>query len=467
MLHGHWLFFIALVLIALLLAACALWELPPARMMCGAIVLTIFSGSWGNLGLPGFPFLPDRILLAGALLALWLRAPGTVGLPRVRVRGVHLLLALTVMYATASAAAAGTLTKAGIFDLLDRLGAIPFLMLLVAPVIFSGPRERQMLLTALVALGGYLGVTAFFEAIGPHSLVFPHYIAVSDALTPNIQAGGPFQAPITEGFACFACGTAAAIACHEWRGSRRRYLAGAVVALSALGCFLSLERGVWISAAAGVAAVGLAAPGLRRRLLPGVAVCVLVIAAALVVSPVLAGHATARTDDQLPVWDRENQTATALRMIAAKPLLGFGWDNYANTDLDYFRQAGNIPLSGYSNPGEIAPLPLHDTYLSNAVELGLVGALLWLGSLLWGVGGAILSEGSPEMRPWKLGLLAIAVFFCVIAFFDPLQQNFTELLLWTWAGLCVANVPRSGAAPVGRRYLLGAARAGPTPAVAQ
>jgi len=393
--------------------------------------------------LPGFPFLPDRILLVGALLALLLRAPGAAALPRVRVRGVHLLLALTVIYATGSAAVAGTLaTKAGVFDLLDRLGAIPFLMLLVAPAIFAGARERNMLLAALVGLGAYLGITALFEAVGPHSLVFPRYIAVGDALTPNLQAAGPFQSPVTEGFACFSCGTAAVIAYRQWQDLAWRCLAASVTALCALGCFLSLERGVWIAAGAGIAATGLVARELRRRLLPAVGLCALLIGAALIASPTLAAHTTTRTADLLPVWDRENQTATALRMIAARPLFGFGWDNYENTDIDYFRQAADYPLTGYSNPGLAAPLPLHNSYLSDAVELGLVGSLLWLACLLWGIGGAIISDGPAELRPWKLGLLAIAVFFCVVAFFDPLQQNFTELLLWTWAGLVMSDRAR-------------------------
>ena len=442
LLRGHWLVLVLIGLAVVLVVAAALWELPPAAMVCGAIALTIFSGSWGSLGLPGFPFLPDRILLVGALLALVLRAPGASGLPRVRVRGVHLLLALTVLYATASAAAAGTLgTTAGVFDLLDRLGAIPFLMLLLAPVLFSGSRERNMLLATLVGLGAYLGITAFFEAVGPHGLVFPRYIVASDALGAFHQAGGPFRAPISDGFACFACGVAAVIAFGQWRGRAQRSLAGAVVAASALGVFFSLERGVWIAAAAGVIAVAVAAPELRRLLISGSVVCGVLIFAALAISPTLAGHATARAGDQTSVWDRQNQTATALRMIQAKPLLGFGWDNYVNVDVDYFRQAASYPMTGFSTPD--GRLPLHDSYLSNAVELGLVGAVLWLASLFWGIGGAIAIHGPPEMRPWRLGLVAIAVFFLVLAFFDPLQQNFTELLLWTWAGIVVTSTLRS------------------------
>ena len=440
LLHGQWLFFLAIGVLGLLLAIAVLWELPVAATMSVAIVLTIFSGSWESLGLPGFPFVPDRILLAVALLALLLRSPGAVGLPRVQVKGVHLLLAATTIYACGSAAVAGTLWgKAGLFDLLDRLGAIPFLMLLVAPVVFPGARERNMLLSALVGLGAYLGVTALFETVGPHALVFPRYILSADSLTPVRQAGGPFRAAISDGFACFACGTAAAVALTQWRGRRRRLFARFVLGICVLGVFCSLERGVWLAAAAGALAVGISAPELRRFVIPGVLAVAIVIGGALVVFPSLAGHATERASDQTPVWDRENQTATALRMIAARPLFGFGWDNYVNESTEYFRQAPGYPMTGFSTSDN--PLPLHDSYLSNAVELGLVGLVMWVLSLAWGLGGAIFGRGSPELRPWRLGLLAVAVFFCVLAFFDPLQQNFTELLLWIWAGLCLPGRP--------------------------
>jgi O-antigen ligase len=233
-----------------------------------------------------------------------------------------------------------------------------------------------------------------------------------------------------------------------------------VVVLSAFGAFLTLERGVWIAAAAGVAAVALAAPELRRPVLVAAATCALAIGGALALSPQLAAHATARSGDQTPVWDRRNQTAAAVRMIAAKPLFGFGWDNYANASSDYFRQAGDYPMTGYSTFDN--PLPLHNSYLSITVELGLVGALLWLASLAWGVGGAALARVPRELRPWKLGLIAIAVFFCVLAFFDPLQQNFTELLLWVWAGVVLAcardDAGRPLTAPADGRQLRDAMR---------
>jgi putative inorganic carbon (hco3(-)) transporter len=421
--------------LALLIIAIAVWELPPAVLMCAAIVLTVFSGNWEELGIPGLPL--DRVAMAGVILALVLHAPGAARVPRLKVKGVHLLLALVVIYVTVSAAAAGTLfTETGFLKLFDNLGAIPFLMLLLAPAVFAGRRERDMLLGTLVVLGAYLGLTAIFEAIGPHALVFPHYIANVGNAVGDEQAAGPFKATITEGFACFACGVAAVIAVYQWRTPRWRCFAGLVVVISLSGCFLTLERGVWIAAAAGSLAAMLAAPELRRWLLPLAVTCGLVIGGALVVSPALSEHASARVEDRLSVWDRKNQTATALRMIAANPLLGVGWDRYTSDSLEYFRQSPAYPMTGFSDRD--IPLPLHDSYLAFAVEIGLVGALLWVASLLWGVGGAIFSRGPDSLRPWRLGLVAIAVFFCVLAAFDPLQQPFTMIVLWVWAGVVLA-----------------------------
>lgn len=438
LLGGHWLVLTLSLLVVLLYALYRLWKRPVAIMMCAGIVLTIFSGSWGNLGLPGFPFLPDRLLIVGVLAALMFRAPGTKGRPPIKVRPVHLLLLLLTSYALASAAAVGTIgTKSGAFDLLDRLGIIPFAMLLLAPVIFHGPRERQILLVTLVGLGGYLGLTAIFESLGPHALVFPHYIVSSDAMLPGERAGGPFRSSVTEGFALFSCGVAAVIAFFQWSGQRKRYIAGAVVVVSSLGCFVTLERGVWIAAAAGAVGAGLASGKARRWLVPGTLACAVLIGGALLLFPALASKTSARVSDERSVWDRQNQTSAGLRMIEAKPLFGFGWDRYVNDSLPYFRETSNYPMSGY--PTSEIETPLHNSYLSYAVELGLVGALLWVTAVIWGLGGAIFNRGSPLLRQWKLGLLAITICFLALAFFDPLQQNFTGLLLWTWAGVAFGD----------------------------
>jgi O-antigen ligase len=465
-LEGHWLILTPLLILAGVLVLRRLWELNPAVNMCAAIVLSIFSGAWFQIGLKGLPL--DRLMIALVLLQFLLRAPGVAHVPRPRIRNVHLLMALTVVYVLVSATAAGTLTsKESVLSLLDMFGVVPYLMLLVAPAVFSGQRERDMLLATLVGLGGYLGLTAIFESVGPHALVFPHYIVRVDEELPDERAGGPFQTSVVEGFATFACAVAATIALSRWRGQRRRYLAAAVIPLCLAGCFVTLERGIWLGAIAATVVGALTTRVGRRRLVPAALACALVLGAALTFSSALSHKTSNRVNAQTSVWARQNQTAAGLRMLDAKPLFGFGWDRYKRDSLDYFRQSKDYPMGGYllsEGAGSLAsPMPLHDTYLAYAVELGLVGALLWLATLLWGVGGAIFARGPAELRPWKLGLLALGTFYLVVAFVDPHEQSFSLLLLWTWAGLALGSEPlsaqarRRAAAEPARHAALGAA----------
>jgi O-antigen ligase len=305
--------------------------------------------------------------------------------------------------------------------------------------VFAGERERKMLLGTLVGLGAYLGITAIFESVGPHALVFPHYIIEVDEALAEARADGPFQSSVAEGIANFACGTAATIAFFQWQGWLKRSAAAFVVAVCAFGCFLTLERGVWLAAVVAILVVGLATRSGRRWLVPGVMIGAIALVGALVIFPALEQKASSRANDQLSVWDRENQAIAGANMVEAKPLLGFGWDRYESDSIGYFRQTKDYPLVGYSSSEK--PLPLHDIYLSYAVELGLVGAVLWLCVLLWGVGSAIFVRSSAELRPWKMGLLAFAVFFIVVGVFNPDQAPFPTLLLWAWAGVALGSAP--------------------------
>ena len=445
-LQGHWLLITPCLIVVGVLLIRKLWTLHPAVTLCATVVVTIFSGAWSKMGLGGLPF--DRLLAIIVLLAMFLRAPGVARVPRIQIKGVHLLLAVTAIYALASACAAGTLTsKSGSLSLIDELGIAPYLLFLVTPAIFAGRHERDMLLATLVGLGAYLGFTAIFEALGPHFLVFPRYIVHVDAESPTGRAYGPFQGSTAEGFATFACAVAAVIAFFQWRRPYPRWSAAVVAVACIFGCFLTLERGVWIAAASAIAITALVTRRGRRWLLPGILACVFVIAAVSVFSPALVNKTSSRVNDQLSIWDRQNQTTAGLRMLAAKPLLGFGWDRYTRDSLPYFRQAADYPLDGYELGqldeyrlgDEEVPLPLHNTYLSYAVELGIIGALLWLTSLLWGVGGAVVSHGTADLRSWKLGLLALIVFALVVGVVNPYQAPFPTLLLWVWAGVAIGN----------------------------
>ena len=95
-------------------------------------------------------------------------------------------------------------------------------------------------------------------------------------------------------------------------------------------------------------------------------------------------------------------------MISARPLLGFGWDRFQSDSGPYFRQSLNYPLTATN-------IDIHNYFLSYAVELGLIGLLLWLTGLLMGGFGALATRAPPELEPWRMAFLALAVCFLLVA----------------------------------------------------
>jgi O-antigen ligase len=406
-------------------AAVVAWHVRPAVTLSAGIVLLSFSGSWGRLGLPPAVAPARFLLLLGAAAAL-LRAPGDGPLrARPRLGIEHALLAAAVAWALASALAAGTLGS-GAFRLLDRYGAMAFVVALAAPVAFATARDRRTLLLALTGLGAYLGVTAIFEIAGPHALVFPRYIADPTYGIHPGRARGPFVEAAINGFALFACGAAALVLATRERGLRRA-VPLAVAALCALGLVLTLQRTIWIGASAALLVVLLSRAELRRWLLPSAGAVALLVVGALAVVPGLAGHAAARQAAQRSVWDRINLDNAALAMVRARPLTGFGWDRFTAVSAPYFWQADGVPLTA----GDVIP---HNALLANAAELGLPAALLWGGGIAAAVGAALRGRRRRGALPWGDALLGLSVVALALALFTPMLQPWPLVVLLTWAG---------------------------------
>lgn len=436
-----------------------IWRIDPAWTVSAALALTVFSGNWQNLGLPGFPFLPDRMLMAGGLLALLLRAPGAANRPRFQRRPVHWLLAFAAAYATIDAFASHTLTtNSGFFKLTDRFGVIPFLLFALAPLVFPTPRHRRILLGFLVATGLYLGLTALFDFLHWRSLVFPRYILNQNLglAETNSQgqvvarARGPFLDAVSNGIALFDCGAAAAVAVVVFQRQWTRMLAAAACLVCLLGCLLTLQRTVWLAAVLATAVALLGTPRLRRYFIPAVGTAAVVVLAALALIPGLRHNASVRLNDKWTVYDRQNLTNAGLRMLRTRPLLGFGWDRFATRSEPYLLQSKDYPLTA-------AGRVIHNTFLSNAVELGVIGALIWLVAL-----GLALIEPLRGRAPptYRTSLLAIATFWVVASFLSPLTLAFPLTFLMLYAGvvqgtadeiLARRSVPARGLPAGGRR----------------
>jgi putative inorganic carbon (hco3(-)) transporter len=403
------------------------WRVDPAYTLSAAILLTPLAGNWPELGVPG-PLSPDRLLLAGGILAVLLRAPPVADRPRLIITPVHWVLALAAVYAVASAFFVGTLDQRDAsLKLVDAFGIMPFLVFLVAPVAFRTPQQRRVLLGALVTLGAYLGLTVLFEMAKLDALVFPKYILDPNYGIHSHRGRGPFVDAVANGLALYTCGVACAIAVATWRSAEARALAIAVGILCAVGCLLSLERSVWIGAVLGTTVAMLLTRGLRRYFVPVIVTAAAAIVIALVSIPGLEQSVTQRSADKGPIWDRRNLNRAAINMVDAKPLFGFGWSRFTSDSADYFQQAFDYPLTA-------TQAGVHNTPLTYAVELGLVGVTLWFVGLLAGVGSALTTRGPPELMHWRTGLVAIATASVVVMNSVP-PTAWLNRSIWLFAGV--------------------------------
>jgi putative inorganic carbon (hco3(-)) transporter len=430
--QGYLLLALGITLCILGSLAYVAWRVEPAWLLTGALLASAFNGNWGALGFPPGVAL-DRMLLIAAIAALIARSPGARDLPRLRFQPVHGLLLLTLAWVIGSAIAAGTVgNSATIFVLFDRF-AVPFAVFALAPIAFHEPRHRAGLLTAMVAFGGYLGLTAVFEGIGAHALVFPGYIVDSSYGYHAARARGPFVEATANGIGLYVSAVAAAVALATWEGRRRKLIAAAVLAACALGLLFTLTRSVWVATVVATILTLAIVPSLRRLLLPSmIGLCALVLLA-LAIVPGLADSVEDRREANRPVWERENVNAAALNMVSKRPLLGFGLGTFNEKNRDYFRLLDRVPQVAVREIG------IHNVFLSLAVEVGLIGAGLFVASLLCSVGGALLSRGPPEMSAWRAGLLAIVLFWVVVANFAPTGQVFPSLVVWFWAGVVLSG----------------------------
>jgi O-antigen ligase len=414
---------VLLELVAAIFVLRATRRVDPVWIVCIALIL--IPVQWHELGVP---ISPHRLLLPAALIVLALRMPGARHRHNFEFRLPHAALAIAGLYAILSAVSAGDLfSKAPFYALLDNYGLLAFLMFLAAPVIFHSDRNRGYLIGFMVGLGAYLGILAILETAHLWALVWPKYISNPSVGIHFGRARGPFVQAGDDGVAMFECAVMAVLGYIRWRGWRR-FVCGSVAALCALGVLLTQTRGAWIAAGAGALVTLVAFKPLRAYLLPIALTLLIGLGGVLVAAPGLRAKITGRTTDQGPIWVRQTLNAASFRMIEARPLLGFGWGTFKKVDDPYIRQGPTYPIAGADEPD-------HNAYLSIAVELGLLGAIIWAIAVLASLGTAVLRRGPPELYQWRIAACAMAVSWLAAGLFGPAPYSFEIIVTFMVAGI--------------------------------
>jgi putative inorganic carbon (hco3(-)) transporter len=418
-------------------AAASAWRPPPdlkghpAFVWCfvGFLVTNMASGHSSELGL-NLPLGPDRILFgASAVLFVFDRRFPLRGL---RWGSVHLLAGLTVAVAALSALSHDSLTTSyGFFAILDRL-AIPYFIFTFAPLAFRRTEDRLLILRTMALVGIYLGLTAVFELLGPHSLVWPRYI-----LNPSIgiqfgRARGPFAESEADGLTLVAAFWCAVVLARVSWGRWWRHVAAASIALSMTGALLSLTRSVWFGMLFGFLLVAVVNPKVRRWLIGGAAITAVIATVALLGSQTLLDKFDTRLHDDRSVFDRRNTDAAAIRAMKEHPLTGVGWVQFMSVSGQYVRQDPDYPVTA-------TDIEVHNVVLSRTAELGIPGGFLWTATALLGAGAACLRR--PRTRSsgaWRMITIGATSAWLVSAMTSPLPYPLPNTLIWLFSGITLA-----------------------------
>jgi hypothetical protein len=218
----------------------------------------------------------------------------------------------------------------------------------------SGADLKRLAIVGAVVIVSQTGI-GMLSWVAP-SLLPDAWLARAGERTAG-TLGGP--APFTITLTLFAL-----LAVHfagRTSSAGKRALLLAVVATALAGVFFSLSRGSWVGT--GIAMAGLLL--LYPRIVTSVAIIGLLLFGLLAIGPFQeqVAYAAVRLDTESTIDDRLVTNEASFRMIADRPLQGFGFQNFERFDEAYKQRVGDIPLKvGGSS---------HNTYLNLAVEVGL------------------------------------------------------------------------------------------------
>jgi O-antigen ligase len=401
------------------------------------LVAALFAAAYADI--PRFDRLAFFALIAGWFIAV---VSGRQPLRRFGVTEGLMILYLLICVGSAiaphelsevPALSAGSLILLGAF--------IPFALFVLARQTMANRRAVRSFLWLLVWIGLYLALTMIFQKVGLRALVWPKPI-----LDPNVginfgRARGPMLNAGTDGFALVAC-FVAALYLGVQRDERFRRFALLVALISPLALFYSETRVVWLAAGLALVLGMMFAHGFRRWY-----VAFFVGAAAVIAVNwqkfLSADRSQGGVSSPGEIEGRLNDIATAQWAIPREPVFGWGIARYTELNTLHHQAWGN--LDWRLNFGYVG----HNTYLSIATELGLLGLGAWV--------AVIIAIGVIAARAWPLlprtGLLSQGLVLSFIAVYigwiitagviDMRLFAFVNGLVFVWGGIIAGLADRA------------------------
>jgi hypothetical protein len=350
------------------------------------VVLVLVFDPGGNVAFDLPKSLASRVIewATGALLITALLAHGRGIVPRTRLHAA--VAGLAAVSAVAAIFAAEPYVA--IFGEQDRYLGLTFLadmliLYLAIAVAVRTHRDVAVLLGAVAAAGGVAGGYALVQALGAD----PFAWAVDPRGRPFATFGNPDQ---FGHFISVLFGVTFGAAIGATRRGRRAIAAAG--ALAALGiAAIVATRGTLVGVGGALASVVTIRPPTRRGALAGAAATI-AIAGVLLATPL--GQRAVATVQGGALSDRITLYGIAARATLARPLLGFGPDNFRAAFVEH-RTVDSLAILS-AGPQTSA----HDWLLDASTTTGLIG----LAALLILVGlGTVELAGLARARP-EVGL---------------------------------------------------------------
>ena len=420
---------------------------PAGAILIWMLVVPYFVSPTGEAGLVFN--LVHRTLIPGALLAVivtgWARSPRAQrfrpGVAEAAMLAYLALVTLNLMLYSAD-------TNTSLIRLYDR-AIVPMAAYLLIRV--TQPTTAELGWAVPAAL-----VTVLVQAVvGTLSWVAPGVLPHQWLDLVGVRTVGTLGNPNSFSVA-MVFGAMVFFAWRRWAGARGRLLIAAVLVLAGFFVFLSFARASWLG---GLLVVGGLIVGHPRLVLPwAAAVGVIAVLLGATVFTNEVAFAQQRLATESTAESRIIGDVASLRMIAAEPVLGWGYNNY-NLYWDRFKE----------NVGDIlaeAGGTSHNAFLTIAAETGLFALLLFVLPTLWWLGislrdwlrsrdpGDGAGAGGGGRAPSRsnhipvLELWLVIAFAMVIAnFTDTLRfEPFITVLWWSCLGV-IANAIDTSRAP--------------------
>jgi hypothetical protein len=220
----------------------------------------------------------------------------------------------------------------------------------------------------------------------------------------------------------------------SWPKSQRSFLylsTGVALAMT----IYTFSRAVWLASAVTMVGLLFLHPLFVRRFIATVAVILLVAlsSGALVSQTELAGDRFRSEKSEESALSRLPVMVASVRMFEAKPVFGFGYENFDRYDLGFQSRIGDLYFPDKDHAS-------HNVFLTIMAEQGIVGIGLFIGPFLYWFGRFVRHRHKVPTHGilsrallWSLWLLILAQF--VVHNFSRLQVPFGFGLLWITLGL--------------------------------